>query len=86
MEKKEGYTIVTVPEQKYRSCYECKWYEHKLLVSGQHPRYGSNCKHPDVPMKYGFGNDFCNLNDMFGRVETPEWCPVGEVKKIIIKV
>jgi len=51
-----------------------------MRVIHNHPRYGDNCKHPDVPIEYGFSNDFCNLNDMFGKVETPDWCPVGEYK------
>lgn len=76
--KKECYTIVIIPEQKYKSCYGCKYYENRMLKSGLDPLYMDNCTHSNSPMNYNMRG---NLVNMFGRVETPEWCPIGEMKE-----
>lgn len=75
--KKEGYSIVTIPEVTYKSCYGCKYYERRMVKSGLDPIYASNCNHFNAPMDYNFRG---NLPSMFGNTETPDWCPVGEAK------
>jgi hypothetical protein len=77
MNEKEGYIISVIPEQKYKSCYGCKWYKHYMMKSGRDPIYAHNCDHPDAPGNYDFRG---NLIFIFGKVETPDWCPIGERK------
>jgi hypothetical protein len=47
------------------------------MKSGRDPIYAHNCDHPDAPGNYDFRG---NLIFIFGKVETPDWCPIGERK------
>ncbi len=39
-----GPKEVTIPEQKFYSCISCRFYDHSMVRSGQHPVYETVCK------------------------------------------
>ncbi len=78
--RKAGYKVVEVPPQEaytYKSCHECMYYENRLIKSGFNPIREKVCTHPQAPRNYFRGG---NLDNILGFGQTPNWCPVGEMK------
>lgn len=71
----EGFTIITIPEQRFKSCSGCKFLERKMIRSGRDPVYANNCEHPQNYNRiYRFSGG--NLTETEkGYVLTPDWCP-----------
>lgn len=77
---KEGLEEITIPAVTITTCSFCKFYEHRMVKSGNHPQYREDCKHPDVTRASAFSDG--NLPGFNERdyVETPDWCPYLKVK------
>lgn len=77
MEKNQqmGPQPVTVPEQKYNSCWGCMFFDHHMVKSGMDPIYSNTCTHADVPKEHKLSGSFFRGNLGEGK-QTPEWCPV----------
>jgi hypothetical protein len=74
----QGYVIREI-HHFVRSCFECEFYQHRMMKSGQHPEYRDSCTHPQAVKDY-YGN--CSYEDREIREkESPSWCPVGERQK-----
>ncbi|MBC7088697.1 MAG: hypothetical protein H5T96_09585 [Tissierellales bacterium] len=70
---KEGPTEVVIPEQRYNSCRECRWYDYMMVKSGFHPEYRHNCNYPNINKLINYGGFYGgNLQDN----KTPDWCPI----------
>lgn len=39
-----GPKETVIPEQRFYSCFRCKFYDHHMVRSGQYPVYESVCK------------------------------------------
>jgi len=72
-----GPREIIIPEQRYKSCSGCKYYEYKLLKSGMDPVYHSVCNHPEIAEK-NIGAK--RISDYKNPVETPEWCPFLQIQ------
>ena len=70
-----GPKEVTIPEQKFYSCFGCKFYDHHMVRSGQHPIYETVCRAMNMmgeEIKDGEINfTFYHLHDK----KTPDCCP-----------
>jgi hypothetical protein len=70
----EGFTDITIPEQKFRSCSRCKFYSHSMVRSGNNPIYANHCTHTDFQGE-NFGMPHKLTQTRNGYVVTPDWCP-----------
>lgn len=80
MRNNEGYSDITIPAQKIRTCSGCKYYSHSMVKSGNDPIYANNCTHLDVAKNdahyFSIFSVEGNLTEnQSGYVVTPEWCP-----------
>ena len=68
---------ITIPEKSFESCNDCKFYHHKLRVSGRNPIYDNQCHHPKsrTGMVHISGRDLKLEN---GYPITPDWCPLKD--------
>lgn len=41
--KEEGPKLTIIPEQRYYTCWSCKYYRYDMLQSGLNPVYESTC-------------------------------------------
>ena len=64
MELKEGPHLTVIPEQRYYSCWGCKYHKYQMLQSGINPAYTESCE----LLPY---HKYSDLN----RSETPDNCP-----------
>lgn len=69
MNKVEGPSEVIIPEQRYISCYGCKWYDRRLYRSGKNPLYKQTCTNKDRPI---YAEEIGGIR----MAETPDWCPI----------
>ena len=78
-----GPKQVVIPEQRFYSCWSCKFYSHQMVKSGQHPIYESTCEamdstgkaiveEPNVIVLFKY-----KLND----TRTPDCCPYLKPKQ-----
>ena len=40
---KEGPRLLVIPEQRYYSCWGCRYYKNQMIKSGMNPTYGESC-------------------------------------------
>lgn len=80
MEKKTGPSRITIPEQKYMTCYGCIWLSHKMVKSGNDPIYKNTCTHKEFEKEFSVirGTIGREIEDYNKRLETPDWCPILE--------
>lgn len=75
---KIGPTETVIPEQRFYSCLGCKYFDHFMVKSGQHPVYDTVCKRMDYQGNVLEEGELC-LNhyplSLSHRNETPSCCP-----------
>lgn len=72
--KQEGPKEIIIPEQRFLSCYGCKFHSHEMTQSGRNPIYADNCNHDDFPLsKTTFHGNLSKDTD--GHIKTPSICP-----------
>lgn len=72
-----GPREIVIPEKRLYSCYNCKFYEHYMVSSGQHPVYESVCKKMNI---IGDEIEDSKLSTFFfilssSEEKTPDCCP-----------
>ena len=72
--EREGFTEITIPEQKFKTCSGCKFYSHYMVRSGNNPIYANDCNHTDFRGE-NFGTPHKLNRSQNGYVVTPDWCP-----------
>lgn len=76
----EGPRQTTIPQQSFTTCSGCKYFSHRLVISGRNPQYANSCEHPES--KYSHRHFDGNLHENhLGIVETPDWCPILNPKQ-----
>ncbi len=74
MTEQLGPRTVEVPAHSYRTCSGCKFFNHRMVHSGQRPLYTNSCTHEDV-MSERPGSLFHGNLPGFPNHPTPDWCP-----------
>jgi hypothetical protein len=81
--KRIGPQITIIPEQKYYSCWGCKYYDYFMLRSGLNPLYIHNCKKMNIE-----GNELDDDNVKYNTSpyllddgKTPPICPYIKIEQ-----
>jgi len=80
--KRIGPQLTIIPEQKYYSCWGCKYYKHFMFSSGLNPLYTHHCLKMDM-----LGNELnngeieCNTSPyLLDDGKTPPICPFIKIE------
>lgn len=71
---KIGPSETVIPEQRFYSCFGCKYLDHFMVRSGQHPVYDTVCKRMDSQGNVLEEGELC-LSHYKIHKETPNCCP-----------
>lgn len=66
--KQDGPKEIVIPEQRFMSCYGCRWHHSELVKSGKNPIRKDVCTHEDMQVR-GLSRD------ILGHIATPTHCP-----------
>ena len=69
-----------IPEERYYTCWGCKYREHNMVRSGKNPIYKNECTHPDALETYDWERGNLDVSDGSYMIpnstnRTPPWCP-----------
>ena len=74
--EKIGPSETVIPEQRFYSCFGCKYFNHYMIQSGQYPRYETVCTKMNWDGTVLEDGELCLRNYQLGdKRETPECCP-----------
>lgn len=64
-----------IARREYKSCSGCKFYSHRLIVSGHNPKYANNCTNPGIQENHP-AFTISSVGNLDDDGCTPDWCPI----------
>jgi len=77
-----GPKEVVIPEQRFYSCFSCKFYDHFMVQSGQNPIYDTVCRKLNSIGEELEDGELCLTNyNLNCNEKTPDCCPYLKANK-----
>ena len=73
---KKGPILKEIPLQRYLSCSDCEYFQTEYAITGQTPRFNSDCHHPKWSDEFDRKRRISYFEVLSMIDQTPDWCPL----------